>query len=171
MRKVLLVVSSVLLSACLGVPEQVSPVTPFDPARYQGTWYELARLDHSFERGLSQVTATYQARSDGGFTVINRGYSAEKDRWKSATGRAYLVAEPDVGHLKVSFFRPFYSSYVIFGLDDNYQHAFVSGFNHNYLWLLSRTPTISPAVKAEFERSAREKGFDISGLIYVEQSP
>jgi len=136
MRKFLLSLLSFSLIGCTGMPEGVVPVKDFDESRYLGKWYEIARLDHSFERGLSHVTAEYELRSDGGIKVINRGFSATKNKWKEAEGKAYFVGNRDKGHLKVSFFGPFYGSYIVFGLDqDNYQYAFISSYNTSYLWL------------------------------------
>jgi apolipoprotein D and lipocalin family protein len=85
--------------------------------RYLGKWYEIARLDHSFERGLEKVSATYSLRDDGGVRVENRGFSQKKNTWKAAEGKAYFVRDSNEGYLKVSFFGPFYGSYVIFELD------------------------------------------------------
>ena len=165
-------VAAVFATGCTGVPANVQPVGGFELPRYLGTWYEIARLDHSFERGLSQVSAQYSVRDDGGVRVINRGYSATKSEWKQAEGKAYFVGAADVGHLKVSFFGPFYGSYLVFDLDkDGYQHAFVSGPNTDYLWLLARTPTVSPALKERFVAMAQERGFDTSKLIWVEHPP
>uniref|UniRef100_UPI003A9550DC lipocalin family protein n=1 Tax=Methylophaga sp. TaxID=2024840 RepID=UPI003A9550DC len=104
-----------------------------------------------------------------GVKVINRGYSAEEKEWKQAEGKAYFVDGPHKGHLKVSFFGPFYGSYVIFELDDDYRYAFVSGPNHDYLWLLSRTPTVSDEVKQRFINKAKAAGFDTEELLFVEQ--
>ncbi|WP_082888473.1 lipocalin family protein [Marinobacter sp. LQ44] len=112
-----------LLTGCTGLPKGIEPVTGFDQDRYLGTWYEIARLDHSFERSLSQVTADYTLNDDGSIKVINRGYNAEKGEWKEAQGRAKFVGDSEVGHLKVSFFGPFYASYVVFELDDDYSTA------------------------------------------------
>ncbi|WP_300672792.1 lipocalin family protein [Desulfoluna sp.] len=97
------------LTGCVGMPENVKPVDRFKPEKYMGTWYEIARLDHSFERGLSRVTADYSLRDDGGIRVLNRGYSDEENAWKEAEGKAYFVGGSDQGYLKVSFFGPFYS--------------------------------------------------------------
>jgi apolipoprotein D and lipocalin family protein len=161
-----------LLTACLGMPEQVTPVSNFDLQRYLGTWYEIARLDHSFERGLQQVTAEYGRRDDGGVSVLNRGYSQEAGQWQEAEGRAYFVNSEDEAYLKVSFFGPFYGSYVIFELDqDNYDYAFVSGPDHSYLWLLARSPNPPAALFERFTRRAAELGFDSDSLIFVEHSP
>lgn len=153
------------------MPEGVVPVKNFNVSRYLGKWYEIARLDHSFERGLSNVAAEYELRSDNGINVINRGFLAEENKWKVAEGKAYFVGSRDEGHLKVSFFGPFYGSYIIFDLDqENYQYAFVSGYNTSYLWLLSRTPTVSEAVKERFVEKSKELGFDTNALIFTEQN-
>ena len=169
MKKLLLAISSLLLSACLGMPDSIAPVGNFELQRYLGKWYEIARLDHSFERGLQRVTAEYALRDDGGISVLNRGYSADDGEWKQAQGKAYPVGDANQGYLKVSFFGPFYGSYVIFELDPDYRHAFVSGPNHSYLWLLSRTPRVEPAVVERFVDEARRLGFDTDQLVFVEQ--
>lgn len=152
------------------MPNYVEPVKDFKLDRYLGKWYEIARLDHSFERGLTQVSAEYSLKPDGGVKVINRGYSAAKQEWKEAEGKAYFVNGENEAYLKVSFFGPFYGSYVVFGLDQqNYQYAFISGPDTDYLWLLARTPTVSPEVIKQFVDMASARGFDTDSLIYVEQ--
>lgn len=164
------VMSALLLSACVGVPENIQPVTDFDSKRYLGKWYEIARLDHSFERGLTHVSATYEPRDDGGIRVINKGYAEDKESWKVAEGKAYFVESEDVGYLKVSFFGPFYGSYVVFKLDrENYQWAYVTSHNRKYLWLLARTPSVSDAIRQDFLNTAKTQGFDTDELIFVEQ--
>lgn len=164
----LMVVTLGLLSGCVGLPENIKPVNNFQLERYLGKWYEIARLDHSFERGLSKVTAEYSLREDGGVRVINRGYSVEKKKWKQAEGKAYFVKSPDLGYLKVSFFGPFYGAYVIFELDhEGYQYSLVSGPDHSYLWLLSRTPEIDNEKKSMLLSKAARLGFDTSQLIFV----
>ena len=161
---------SLILSACTGIPEGVTPVSGFDLDRYLGKWYEIARLDHSFERGLSRVTAEYSLREDGGVRVLNRGFSADKGEWNEAEGRAYFVESEDLGYLKVSFFGPFYGSYIVFYLDsEQYQYAFVSGPDTSYLWLLARTPKIGSDVLQRFTDRAAELGFDTDSLILVDQ--
>lgn len=168
--RVLLVIACCCLASCTGAPDGVKPVTGFELDRYLGKWYEIARLDHSFERGLEQVSAEYTPGEDGSVRVINRGYSP-KDGWKSAEGKARFVGPTDEGYLKVSFFGPFYGSYIVFGLDrDNYQYAFVSGNTTSYLWLLARTPTVSDEVKEQFLQQARELDFPVEELIFVDQS-
>lgn len=166
----LILVSCLLLSGCLGMPQGVRPVQGFEVNRYLGKWYEIARLDHSFERGLQQVTAEYSLRPDGGIRVVNRGYSAADGEWKEAVGKAYFVADPTEGYLKVSFFGPFYGSYVLFDLDQaNYRYAFVSGPDLSYLWLLARTPTVAETVVADFVEKSNALGFDTRNLILVDQ--
>ncbi len=166
----LLLLCGIVLAGCTGLPKGVAPVDGFELQRYLGKWYEIARLDHAFERGLSRVSAEYERRDDGGIDVLNRGYDAADDGWKEAQGRAYFVTDPALGHLKVSFFRPFYSSYVIFELDKiGYRYAFISGPDRDYLWLLSRTPEVEPALYERFVRQATELGFDTAGLIRVQQ--
>jgi len=170
MKKILLGAVATLLSGCLGMPESVKPVQGFELDRYLGKWYEVARLDHSFERGMDQVTAEYSLRDDGGVRVLNRGYSVEKNKWSEAEGKAYFVGKSDEGYLKVSFFGPFYGSYVVFDMDqENYQYAFISGPDTSYLWFLSRTPTVDPKLLARFVEQARSLGFDTDQLIYVNQ--
>lgn len=168
----ILIFSFVLLLAggCTGVPDGIQPVSELDLEKYKGTWYEIARLDHSFEEGLSDVTADYTLNQDGSVTVINRGYSAEEGGWQEAEGRAVPVEGAPEGHLKVSFFGPFYASYVVFDLDDGYQTAYVTGFSRDYLWLLSRSPEVDEESIREFRAAAEEKGFALDELIMVEQS-
>ncbi len=164
------VLSLLLAMACVGIPKGVQPVTGFDAVRYQGTWYEIARLDHSFERGLTRVSATYSPRPDGGLKVVNRGWSPQKQAWKEATGKAFFVRTPGEGYLKVSFFGPFYGAYVILDLDrDGYQYALVAGPDRSYLWLLSRTPKMDPAKQRELIDKAKSLGFDTGKLVFVEQ--
>jgi apolipoprotein D and lipocalin family protein len=159
-----------ILAACQGMPEQIKPVQNFELEKYLGKWYEIARLDHSFERGLDNVTAEYSMREDGGVKVRNRGYSVKEQNWDDAVGKAYFVETKDQGYLKVSFFGPFYGSYVVFGLDQSdYQYAFISGPNHSYLWLLSRTPKLAPEIVDQFLQQAQAAGFDTSALIFVKQ--
>ncbi|HAS6144237.1 TPA: lipocalin, partial [Vibrio vulnificus] len=127
MRKILLLALSITLSGCLGMPETVKPVDEFNLQNYLGKWYEIARLDHSFEAGLTQVTAEYTLKDDGGVAVLNKGFLANENQWKEAEGKAYFVNGDSEGYLKVSFFGPFYGSYVVFALDKtDYQYAFVS---------------------------------------------
>ncbi|WP_417605861.1 lipocalin family protein [Oceanimonas baumannii] len=163
-----LLILLLFLSGCTAKPEGITPVSGFELNRYLGNWYEIARLDHRFERGLERVTASYSMREDGGVRVINRGFDTAKGVWKQAEGRAYFVNRPDIAHLKVSFFGPFYGAYVVFELDDNYQYALVSGPDRDYFWLLARTPELPPEVQQRLISSAREAGFATDELIFLE---
>ena len=159
-----------MMTGCTWTPKDVHPVDNFSINRYLGKWYEIARLDHSFERGLDRVTAEYSLRPDGGVSVINRGYSRKDNQWKEAEGKAYFVADKNKGYLKVSFFGPFYGAYVVFELDeDAYQYAFVAGYNTSYLWLLSRTPTVSHELMEKFINTSKALGFNTDELILVNQ--
>lgn len=169
--KKLLFLSVLVLAGCVGRPENIVPVNNFETTRYLGKWYEIARLDHSFERGLSHVTADYSLRQDGGLKVLNRGYKDADAKWKEAEGKAYFVDKKDVGYLKVSFFGPFYGSYIVFDLDQqDYSYSMISGPDKSYLWLLSRTPTMDPALQQRLVEKAQGLGFDTSKLIYVKQN-
>ncbi|MDH4047693.1 MAG: lipocalin family protein [Gammaproteobacteria bacterium] len=157
-----------LVASCTGVPEGTSAVTDFDLERYLGSWYEIARLDHRFERGLTNVTASYTLQDDGGVRVVNRGFDPDAGEWNEATGKAYLVDAPDVGRLKVSFFGPFYGAYNILELDHaNYQYALVAGPNRSYLWILARSPELPEPVLTSLVDKAKSLDFPVDELIYV----
>jgi apolipoprotein D and lipocalin family protein len=162
---------SLSLAGCTQLPEGIQPVDDFEINRYLGTWYEIARLDHPFEKGLDNVTANYTLRKDGGINVINRGFSAKEQEWKEAQGKAYFVDDKSKGHLKVSFFGPFYSSYVVFELEKaNYEYAFICGYHRDYLWLLSRKPSIDEAIITRFLDRSEALGFNTDEIIFVNQS-
>lgn len=171
MRYIFPLFLSLFLTSCsVKLPSSVTPIEGFELNRYLGTWYEIARLDHSFERGLEQVSATYSMREDGGVKVLNKGFDVKDKAWEDATGRAYFVGNASTGHLKVSFFGPFFGSYGIFTLDKkSYNYAFVSGDTTDYLWLLSRTPKVDERLKQEFIKQAKSRGFDTNKLIWVKQ--
>lgn len=160
--------ATISLVGCTGIPSGTEPVTGFELDRYLGQWYEIARLDHSFERGLNCVTATYSLRDDDGVRVINRGYNIEEQAWDEAEGRAYFIEDETVGRLKVSFFGPFFGGYNILALDDDYQWALVAGPNRDYLWILSRTPQMAPDTEARLRERAAELNFPTDELIDVE---
>jgi apolipoprotein D and lipocalin family protein len=160
------------LAGCTGIPETVEPVTGFELERYLGEWYEIARLDHSFERGLEKITATYSMREDGGVRVVNRGYNVAEGRWDEAVGKAYFIGDPNIGRLKVSFFGPFYGAYNIMALDrENYSWALVAGPDYSYLWVLSRAPVMEPGLLEKLLAQAAEAGFDTDAIIRVSHEP
>jgi apolipoprotein D and lipocalin family protein len=167
--KILVLVTFLFLSGgCVKTPYNVTPVTNFEPERYLGTWYEIARLDHSFERGLEKVTANYSKRDDGGIKVINRGFDPIKNRWKEAEGKAYFVKTTDVGLLKVSFFGPFYGGYNIIELDQKeYSWSVVCGPDRSYLWILAREPQLDKSIIDALVMKIKSYGFYTDELIYV----
>lgn len=167
LQRPMLLAAALLLAGCTGIPEGVTPVSGFKVDRYLGTWYEIARLDHSFERGLVDVSANYKARPDGGINVLNRGYDPAKKAWSEAKGIAYLLGSPDTASLKVSFFGPFYGGYHVMALDPDYRWAMVAGPSHKYFWILARAPELPDDVLNNLLQIARNAGFDLNGLIRV----
>lgn len=164
------VVWTLLATGCTGLPEGVTPVSDFDVNRYLGEWYEIARLDHRFERGLEKITAEYSLRQDGGLRVVNRGFDVASGQWREAEGKAYFIGDPQTGRLKVSFFGPFYGSYNIMELDHaDYRYALVCGPDTSYLWILARSPDLEKTLVDELVEHAADLGFDTSQLIYVRQ--
>ncbi|NIF86169.1 lipocalin [Comamonas sp. Tr-654] len=147
----------------------MEPVSGFDVERYTGTWYELARIEHRFEKGLSQVCAQYSLNEDGTVTVINRGYDPAKQEWRRVQGRARFLGDPDVAALKVSFFGPFYGGYNVVSLDHEYQTALVIGDSLDYFWLLSRSKTIPEQQFRRLLEKAHSLGVDLSRVQVVAQ--
>ena len=173
--RILVLLTSLLLSACMGVPDNVKVVQSVNASQYLGTWYEIARLDQSFERGLEKISATYSLKADGGIKVLNRGFNVAKKEWKEAEGKAYFVDAPNAdktntGKLKVSFFGPFYGAYNIIALDANYQHVMICGPDKTYLWILSRTPQLAEPIKQALVAKAKALGFATDKLIYVKHN-
>lgn len=167
----LLLASTLLLSACSTLPPAgIQPVSGFELARYSGNWYEIARLDNRFERGLSEVSASYSLNDDGSIKVINRGYDPATTRWKEAQGRALFNGDRQVASLKVSFFGPFYGGYHVVALDPGYQWAMVAGNDRDYLWILARDKQLPQTVTQPLLRQAASLGFDTTSLIWVKQS-
>lgn len=168
----LLIFSTFIVSACTGLPKGATAVSGFELDRYLGTWYEIARLDHRFERGLTNVSANYTLRDDGGVKVVNRGFNTKTTEWDEAIGKAYFVDAPDVGRLKVSFFGPFYGGYNILELDiENYEYALVAGPDRSYLWILARSPDLAETIVQSLVEKARSLEFPVDELIYVAHSP
>jgi apolipoprotein D and lipocalin family protein len=158
----------IVLAGCVGIPDNVTPVKGFDVQRYLGLWHEIARLDHSFERGLERVTAHYSLAADGSIRVVNRGFNPASNEWKEAVGKASFIADADTGRLKVSFFGPFYGSYNIIDLDQkDYSYALVCGPDKSYLWILAREPQLEASTKAALLNKAKALGFETQKLIHV----
>ena len=167
----LILIAVVLMAGCAQIPDGVEPVAGLDAERYLGKWYEVARLDHSFERGMDNVTATYTARDDGGIDVLNRGYVRARGEWEEARGRAKFAGPRDRGSLKVSFFGPFYGGYNIIDLDPEYQLSLVAGPSREYLWILARQPDPPRAEVDRVVQRAADLGFDTDALIWVRHDP
>lgn len=167
--KAAVVVYALLVAGCTGMPQGVTPVTGFDVNRYLGEWYEIARLDHSFERGLEKITAQYSLNPDGSLRVVNRGFDVASGEWREAEGKARFIDDPQTGRLKVSFFGPFYGAYNIIKLDHSgYRYALVCGPDTSYLWILARSPDLDRTIVEQLVSYAADLGFDTSQLIYVQ---
>lgn len=182
MKTVLWLIALLLLSSCsavesLGVPENAKIVEGIDAEQYLGTWYEIARLDNRFERGLDNVTAHYELNKDGSIKVTNKGYNRKEEKWNVAEGKAYFIEKPNadkkyVGKLKVSFFGPFYGAYNIIALDKiHYNYAMVCGPDNEYLWILARTPELTYPIKQHLMSQAKGLGFNTDSLVHVNQNP
>ncbi|MCQ2378088.1 MAG: lipocalin family protein [Victivallaceae bacterium] len=158
----------VFLAGCHSAPStaDLPPVRNFDLHRYCGVWYEIARLPHSFEDGMTAVKTTYTLRDDGKLSVLNEGIRGGKKKEITGVGR-FKNAE-NVGELEVSFFRPFYGDYKIIELDDAYTVAVVTSAAKDYFWILARTPEIPEAQRAAIVRRAAGNGFETGKLIFAQ---
>ena len=154
--------------SCSTIPRGVKAVSPFDKNKYLGKWYEIARFDFRFERGLNNTTAEYSVTDKNVIKVVNRGYNSEKNEWKQAVGKAKFVGDDTTAMLKVSFFGPFYSGYNVIAIDNNYKYALVAGESLGYLWILSRDTSLPEPVKNEFLKIAEDIGFNTSDLLWIE---
>ena len=164
MRATLLLTSLFcLVTGCSKLTVDNSVVKDFDTNRFLGEWYEIARFDHWFERGMEQTQATYTLQKDGTIKVLNAGMKNGKP--KQSEGLAKLTDTPAL--LRVSFFGPFYSDYRVMMLDKNYQYALIGGGSDNYLWILSRASSLSGDVKTAILEEAKRRGYDINKLIWV----
>lgn len=151
------------------IPKGVTAVANFDQQKYLGTWYEIARLDYKWEKGLDHVTATYSLKDNGTIKVDNRGYNTKKDKWEQSIGKAKPVSDPTVAQLKVSFFGPFYAGYNVVAIDKDYKYALVIGGKTDYMWILSREKTIPVEIKQQYISKAKEIGVKTEKLIWVKQ--
>ncbi len=158
------------LAACTAVPEGVTPVSGFNADRYLGTWYEIARLDHSFERGLTNVTANYSYNDDGSIRVLNAGFDTRSCSYDEREGRATFVGDSSVASLAVSFFGPFAGGYHVIELAPDYSYAVVSGPTKDYFWILARSPNMAPALRDRIIADATANGYPTDELIIVDHS-
>jgi apolipoprotein D and lipocalin family protein len=168
--KKIITLMAVLLSGCVGIPDDLSAIDDFDINRYLGTWYEIARLDHRFERGLNNISANYTPREDGGINVFNKGWNQLKGEWEQAEGKAYFVDQRTVGRLKVSFWGPFYGGYNIIGLDKkDYSYSMIVGPDKSYFWILSRTKQLPKPTLVTLIETAKRMGIATERLIFDNQ--
>ena len=167
----LLFTTIALLTACAtsSPPLGIAAVKPFELQRYQGQWYELARLDHIFERGLTDASARYQAQADGSVRVVNRGFDPAKGEWREVTGKALFTGAHTVGSLNVSFFGPFYGGYPVAGLGPGYRWGLVVGADRGYFWGFARGETPSATAKTAIVTRAKALGIGTDALIWVSQ--
>lgn len=168
-----LIISFLIVSSCAMTKNQsidTSTVKQLDLNRYLGTWYEIARFPHSFEKDLVGVTATYSLRGDGKITVINQGHKVTLDgKLSKAVGKAKIPDPNEPGKLKVSFFWFFYADYLVLELDENYQYAMIGSSSPKYFWILSRTPQMNDATYEMLLERARKRGYNLDKLEKVPQ--
>ena len=158
--------AAVLLAGCASAPEVDNSVVPsFDLARYLGEWHEIARFDHSFERGVEEAKASYSLRPDGKVEVRNTGVKDGKPTVAEGVGKTTETP----GLLRVTFFWPFYADYRVMAIDDAYTAALVGSGGADYLWILSRTPSLDPALRETLLAEARRRGYDTSKLLWIRQ--
>lgn len=141
----------------------------FEVKKYAGKWYEIARLDFKWEKGLSKVTAEYTRNDDGSIKVDNKGFHAQDNEWRQSIGKAKFVNEENEGALKVSFFGPFYSGYNVVKIDSEYKYALVFGESIDNMWILSREKTIPEQIKNEYLDFASKAGYKINELVWTAQ--
>lgn len=170
--KAFILTMCIILCSCSAQNELIDKtvVNELDINKYLGKWYEIARYDHSFERDLVGVTATYSFREDGKIKVVNSGFEKTLNGEKSvAIGKAKIPDKNVPSKLKVSFFWFFYGDYFVLDLDKDYQWAIVGSSSDNYLWILSRTPTIDKNLYNELLNKLTKRGYDVSKLLVVKQ--
>lgn len=159
-----------VLVGCTGVPSGVRPVEGFEPGRYLGDWYAIARLDHRFERGLTRVSATYAERADGLIGVVNRGFDETRCSWREIEGRARFLGDRDVASLAVSFSSLIEGGYHVIALDEGYRWSMVSGPTRGYLWILAREPALDRRILEALVARAGALGYPVGDLILVDHA-
>jgi len=168
MRNIFIVLISIIFIGCSNKYPPLPTVEQVDLQKYLGSWYEIARFEHHFQKGCKNVTATYELQDDDKIKVINRCAMIEDDEKKEATAVAYTADETN-SKLKVSFFRPFYGDYYIVDLADDYSYAVVATPSREFLWILSRTKTIDEATKNNILNKLLNIGFDVEKFIWTIQ--
>lgn len=162
-----------LVGCATTIPEadRLTTVDALDLDRYLGSWYEIARYQHGFEKNLVGAKADYSLRDDGRIQVVNSGLKKTLDgKLTSVKAVAWRPDEAQPGRLKVKFFGLFTSDYLVFGLDEQqYQWALVGNDSKDYLWFLSRTPVVSDELLSTMKQLAREQGYDLENLFLVPQ--
>jgi apolipoprotein D and lipocalin family protein len=170
-RKLLQLLTTVVimigLYSCSTIPKGVIAVKPFDKEKYLGKWYEIARIDFKYERGLNNTTAEYSLNANGLIKVDNKGYNTQKGKWEEAIGKAKFVGKDNIGMLKVSFFGPFYAGYNVIAIDSVYRYALIAGSNFKYLWILSRETSIPDEIKNKYLKIAKDFGYNTSDLLWI----
>lgn len=162
----LIMIMGLFLVSCVGSTSHIAPVKNFELEKYMGIWYEIIRLPHSFENGLTDVSATYKIKDDGEISVLNKGYRKDSDKWTSVEGYAYFKGDKKTGELEVVFFWPFAGDYKVIYLDNEYKYAVVTGSTMSYFWLLSRTPDVDQVTIDKFISMAKSWGFETDKFIY-----
>jgi apolipoprotein D and lipocalin family protein len=149
----------------LRLPE-LQTVPRVDLGRYLGTWYEVASFPQRFQRGCTATTATYALRDDGEIDVVNRCRKDSPDGpEKVARGRARIVDPSSKAKLEVSFFWPFWGDYWIIDLGADYEYAVVGHPGRDYLWILSRTPTMTADVYEAILQRLTAQGYETNRLV------
>lgn len=161
--------SLLALAGCADEPLTVDNTTvkQLDLKRFMGRWYEIARYDHKFERGMTNVTATYTLLDNGKIEVLNEGMKDGKH--KTANGKGKLPDASEPGKLKVAFFLWFYADYYVLDIVPDYSYALIGSSSDKYLWIMSRTPSLPKPVLDSLIDNLRRRGYDTSKLIWVKQ--
>lgn len=161
-----------ILTSCSSttIPEKAQAVQNFEKEKYLGKWYEIARLDFKYEKGLNNTTAEYSLKDNGMIKVDNKGYDYKKEEWEQSIGKAKFVGDENVAMLKVSFFGPFYAGYNVLAIDKDYKYALVTGESLDYLWILSREKSIPAEIKEDYLQKAKDIGYKTEDLIWVEHN-
>lgn len=169
MRNILIILCALLgLGGCCaeggntGIDNRTVQV--LDIPRFMGKWYEIARYDHRFEKGMSRVSATYTLLENGRIEVLNAGYKDGK--YKEIKGKAKQPDPNDPGKLKVSFFLWFYADYYVLDIDPDYRYVLIGSSSDKYLWIMSREEKLPESVLQELLDKLRKRGYDTGRLVF-----